>query len=52
MVAKVVAYIAAAVLTDGLALIAKLILILADAVEFAVKLANLDKLNAMALATI
>jgi hypothetical protein len=50
MVAKTLAYIAAAVLTDGLALIAKLVLILDDAVEFAIKLANLDKLNTMALA--
>lgn len=50
MVVKAIAYIAAAVLTDGLALIAKLVLILGDAVEFAIKLANLDKLNSMALA--
>jgi hypothetical protein len=51
MVIKMVAYIVAAVMTDGVALIAKLIIILGDAVAFAIKLTNLDRLNAMVLAT-
>ncbi len=51
MVIKVGGYIAATVLTEGLALIAKLVLILADAVQFAMKFTNLNRLNAMALAT-
>jgi hypothetical protein len=46
-VAKVVAMIAAAVLTDGAALIAEIALVALSAVDFAKKIANLNQLEAI-----